>query len=238
MRPNIRSAWAALVLASLPVVTEAQGRPSAPPRAGANARLRDTALVARDSTRLARPNRAPIATGRGDAASVLRLRQQLNLTDEQVQRLQALDAAPRTQPNDAERLRAQADLLDATRGDVNIERARAAYDRMAKVRTDAQIAQLRRRQEVRNVLTPEQRTRFDAVASRTRDRAMTAQRFGRGERGRMPMGALRGAPRGPMGRGAPLPPPARLRGDDRDDARREMMDRMRERARGRRGSER
>jgi hypothetical protein len=90
------------------------------------------------------------------------MREQLDLTDEQVKRLEALQLAPRPQRNESDALRARADLMDATKGDINLEKARAALDRMARVRTDEQLARLKEQQEVRNVLTVAQRARLEA----------------------------------------------------------------------------
>jgi len=56
---------------------------------------------------------------------VLRLRSELQLTDEQVRKLEALQDAPATAANGADLLRARADLLEATQGDGNLAKARA-----------------------------------------------------------------------------------------------------------------
>ena len=66
--------------------------------------------------------------------------------------------------------------MDATKGDVSLEKARAAFDRMARVQTDAQIAQLKSRQDLRNVLTVPQRAQFDAMSRTMRDRRGNAMR--------------------------------------------------------------
>jgi len=132
------------------------------------------------------------AGGRGHPARmVLRLRQQLQLTDEQVQKLQALQDAPAPRMNEADMLRARADLLEATQGDGNAARARAALDRLSALRNERLIAGLRQRQEARAVLTSAQKTRLDNLRSDLRRRGV-ARGMGRGDR------ALRG--RG-MGRG-------------------------------------
>lgn len=138
------------------------------------------------------------------------MRGQLDLTDDQVKKLEALQATPRAQRNQSDMLRAQADLMDATKGDVNIEKARAAFDRMARIRTDAQLAQLKTRQDVRSVLTQAQRAKFDAFASSTRQRRGDIGARGRGPqmrgnavRGNMMRGnAMRG--NAMRGRGGPI----------------------------------
>lgn len=150
------------------------------------------------------------------------MRGQLDLTDDQVKKLEALQATPRAQRNQSDMLRAQADLMDATKGDVNIEKARAAFDRMARIRTDAQLAQLKTRQDVRGVLTQTQRAKFDAVASSMRQR-----RGDIGARGRAPQmrgNALRGnAMRGNAMRGRGGPIGAGRRGPAGPGMRRPMM---------------
>ena len=110
------------------------------------------------------------------ASHLLRMREQLELTDDQVKKLEALQSSPQPTLNESEMLRARADLMDATKGDVSLEKARAAFDRMARVQTDAQIAQLKSRQELRNVLTLPQRTQFDAMSRTMRDRRGDARR--------------------------------------------------------------
>ncbi|MBL0171669.1 MAG: Spy/CpxP family protein refolding chaperone [Gemmatimonadaceae bacterium] len=112
----------------------------------------------------------------GPASNLLRMREQLELTDEQVKKLETLQSIPRPQRNEADMLRARADLMDATKGDINLEKARAAFDRMARVRTDEQLAQLKSRQELRGVLNPAQRAKLDAMAGRLRDRRGAAMR--------------------------------------------------------------
>ena len=108
--------------------------------------------------------------GKGSPAStMLRMREELNLSEDRVRRLQQTRAANRT-PNEAEMLRARADLMDAMRGDGNLDGARAAMERMNRLRTDQALAGLKARQDARNVLTAEQRSRPDnASASARRD---------------------------------------------------------------------
>lgn len=99
------------------------------------------------------------------ARVVLRHREALGLTDEQVKRLEALAAAQEKalQPEGPERLRALADLWQAASGDVNLDAARAALERLSRLQNDAVLARLRARKEARDVLTPEQRTKLDAL---------------------------------------------------------------------------
>jgi hypothetical protein len=145
------------------------------------------------------------------------MRAQLELSDDQVAKLEALRSAPRPTLNQADMLRAQADLMDATKGDVNAEKARAAFDKMARLRTDMQVAQLKSRQDVRNVLTPAQRSKMDAFTTNMRGRRGDGMRgagkLGRG--GQMRGGGRRPQMRGPDGqgfRGAPNVGPQNRRG--------------------------
>lgn len=92
---------------------------------------------------------------------LLRMRSELQLTDDQVKKLEALQATPAPRTNEADLLRARADLLEATQGDGNLSKARAALDRMSALRNERMIAGLKQRQEARAVLTAEQKTRLD-----------------------------------------------------------------------------
>jgi len=137
----------------------------------------------------ARPDRMML--GGGPAARYLAMRDRLALTDEQVKRLEALAATQREalRPNEPAMLRARADLMEATQKD-DLTAARAAMERMARLRTDAAMAQLQARKAARDVLTPEQRIRLDE-----RRGAMPMRREMRGPRMRGSFGP------GGMGRG-------------------------------------
>ncbi len=183
-----------------------------------------------------RDGRAPAGGGAGyrgargprgnPAAMLLRLRAVLQLTDDQAKKLEALKDAPASTPNASDMLRARADLLDATHGDGNLAKARAALDRMSALRNDRVVARLKQRQEARAVLTAAQKARVDNLRNQVRGRAgargqrgprMGGGAMGRGGMGRgrgqgMPgrfgLGAGRGM-RGGMGPGAPVPPAPR-----------------------------
>jgi Spy/CpxP family protein refolding chaperone len=149
--------------------------------------------------------------GRGNPAGMLlRMRSELQLTDEQVKRLEALQDAPAARANEDDLLRARADLLDATQGDGNLSKARTALDRMSALRNEQLMAGLKQRQEVRGVLTAQQKTRLDNMRRELRQRgAMRGQRGGargvRGGRGRGP--GVGGMPfRGRRGPDGPLAP--------------------------------
>ena len=112
--------------------------------------------------------------GRGGghpAAMLLRARTQLELTDDQVKRLESLAAAPAPKSNASDMMRAQADLLDATQGDGNIAGARAALDKLSRLRNDQVLARIKTQQDVRAVLTPVQRTKVDNLRQQLRNRA-------------------------------------------------------------------
>ena len=179
-------------------IAVAQTRPVTPPRPN---RAGQPTPANRDSqpprVRGAGPAGPHAGSYGGPAGTLLRMREQLELTDEQVKQLETLQTAPRSQPNEAEILRARADLMDATGRDVNLEKARAAFDRMNRVRTDAQIAQLKSRQDLRNVLTVAQRAKFDAFSANARDRRGGAMR----DRSMPRMGKSRGRGRDVFGTG-------------------------------------
>ena len=168
---------------------------------------------------------------------LLRARTQLELTDDQVTRLEAMQAAPAPKSNATDMMRAQADLLDATHGDGNIAGARAALDKLSRLRNDQMLARIKTQQDVRAVLTSSQKTKVDNMrrqlrsrAGATRQRGMRqgrqgqAGRGGQGFRGGPPMGGQMGPgmmPRNPQrpqgGPAGPMPRPRRG-GDTMDQA--------------------
>jgi Spy/CpxP family protein refolding chaperone len=144
--------------------------------------------------------------GGSPAARILGLRQQLELTDEQVKKLEALQSAPRPKSSQADHLRAQADLMDAMQGDGNLTAARAALDKMNKLRTDEAIARLKTMQDARAVLTAAQKTKLDNFRQSFGGRGMGKGRglggrqgMGRGMRQGFGPGANRMGPPGAMG---------------------------------------
>lgn len=166
-----------------------------------------------------RGNRGP---GRGNgnaAAGLLRMRSQLELTDDQVKRLESLRSAQRPERSRSDMMRAQADLMDATRGDGNINAARTALERMSRVRNEEVLASIKARQDARNVLTSAQKTRLENFRMQADGRRGMRQG---GRQGARPMGrqmapqrgaGMRGAPqRGPQMRGQQLrgPMPSRF----------------------------
>ena len=106
------------------------------------------------------------------------MKTQLELTDDQVNKLQALHNAPHPKRNEAELMRARADMLDATQGDGDLTKARAALDKMSRLRNDEQLAHLKERQDVRNVLTAAQKTTLDNMRGMMRDRVRDRMRGG------------------------------------------------------------
>ena len=112
------------------------------------------------------------------AAALLRQRQQLVLTDEQVTKLEALAASQQQAltRNPGQQLRLQADLMDAMAGTANPTAVRAALDKISAERNGRVVAGLQARNEALAVLTPAQRTRAEAQraggrAGRTNARA-------------------------------------------------------------------
>lgn len=101
-------------------------------------------------------------------AMMLMHAERLGLSEAQVRRLEALAAE---QHRSMQRLmpqamRATADLMEAASGDIDVDAARAAHDRLARVHSEMLVATLGAMKEARQVLTPEQRTRWDAMAAR------------------------------------------------------------------------
>jgi len=126
--------------------------------------------------------RSEFGPGGGTAGMLLGMRQQLDLTDDQVKRLEALRAAPRRQRNEADQLRARADMMDAMQGDGDLAKARAVMDRMSRMRNDEAIARLQERQDVRNVLTATQKTTIDNMRGTMRGRMKQGMREGARQR--------------------------------------------------------
>lgn len=169
---------------------------------------------------------------RNPASGFLRMREQLDLSDDQVKRLEALQAAPAPRRNESDALRARADLMDATRGDGNMGAARNALERMSRVRNEQVLAGLKARQDARNVLTAAQKARIDnlrgEMRGEMRGKARDRMRQGGMGKGGMRKGSMRqGGRQGGMGpqfgpgrgmrQGArPLMPPVppRRRGED------------------------
>lgn len=92
-------------------------------------------------------------------------REALALTPEQVQRLEVLVATQRRALEQLmpEAMRAMADLMAAVSGDIDVDAARAAHDRLARVHSEMMVATLQTMRDARQTLTPEQLTRWDAM---------------------------------------------------------------------------
>jgi len=157
-------------------------------------------------------DRAMLGTrgGGSPAEALLRQRTQLELTAEQVTRLEALAQTQRTARSGVspgQPLRLRADLMDAMAGDGNLQAARAALDKLSAAQNERIIAGLRARQEARAVLTPAQRARAEAARG-------PGNRFAMGRAGRGGPGSVQGG-RGPQGRNGMVRPnraPAGVRG--------------------------
>jgi len=154
---------AALLFAAMPLAAQDTARAGAP-RPRAEGRRSDAPRPGRDAMpRTMRGDMGPgPRAGGAPARMLLGQRERLQLTDEQVRRLEALDATQREalRPNEPAMLRVRADLMEAMQRD-NIEGARTALDRLSRIRNDQVIAQMRARKESRDVLTAEQRARLD-----------------------------------------------------------------------------
>jgi Spy/CpxP family protein refolding chaperone len=95
------------------------------------------------------------------AEMVLRQRERLQLTDDQVKRLEALSKSQRDalKPDRASMLRARADLVEAEDKD-NFGQQRSALEKLAKIRIDRMMTMRQAMKETRDILTPEQRDRL------------------------------------------------------------------------------
>ena len=128
------------------------------------------------------------------------------LTAEQVTRLEAMQNTPRPRVNRAELMRARASLLDATQGDGNLTEARAALDKLSRVRHEPLLATMKMRQEARAVLTPAQQRMVDNMKQRLSNEMRAARRRGMGKGGMRPGGMRQGGmqPGGMRPSGMPL----------------------------------
>jgi Spy/CpxP family protein refolding chaperone len=108
--------------------------------------------------------------GGGPVGMLLAMKTQLELTDDQVKKLEAMRNAPKPKRNEADMLRARADMIEAQQGDGDLVKARAALDKMSKLRNDTQIARLKERQDLRAVLTSAQKTKLDNMRGAMRGR--------------------------------------------------------------------
>lgn len=107
------------------------------------------------------------AMAQGPAAA-LRDREELGLTQAQVQKLETLQAGTEQARTQAmQRMRAlHQEIAKATQGERFDEAAaRAGFDRMGNLHTEMGVSMLRTRNEVRQLLTPEQRKKLDAKGS-------------------------------------------------------------------------
>lgn len=180
-RALTRHAVALVVSAIAGSIALAQQPPQPPPTRPTPQRAAPRAAVAPQrqpgQPKQARARRGPGGPGgpgaqRGPgsgAGMLIALKAQLGLTDEQVKRLEAIREAPHPKPNAADQLRARADMIEATQGDGDLAKARAALDKMSRLRNDEQIARLKERQDIRNVLTAAQKTKLDNMRGMMRN---------------------------------------------------------------------
>ena len=149
-----------------------QGAPLRPPVAGAPpaSRQGESRRAFGDSTRGPQGMAGRPSKGGGPASHLLRARRQLDLSDEQVKKLEALAFAAAPTDSRSDMMRAQADMMDATKGDGNLAAARAALDKMSRLRNDASIARLKSRQDMRAILTPTQKAKYDKMGGMMRER--------------------------------------------------------------------
>jgi Spy/CpxP family protein refolding chaperone len=192
----------AAALVGLAVTTSADAQRPGRPRDGAPGP--QAGAMSRDPVGPQGRRRGPDGPRGNAAAMLLRLRERLALTDDQVKRLEAQAAAGAPKANASDMLRARADLMDAMQGDGNLGGARTALDRMSRLRTDRMIAGLKQRQEARAVLTADQKRTLDNMRQGARERGGRGARGLRGRRGVEGQPGLRqGAgrtPQGPRGR--------------------------------------
>jgi Spy/CpxP family protein refolding chaperone len=120
-------------------------------------------------------------------------RKELDLSDSQVRKLEAVAAGERqtvlkTVPD---RLRAGADLVEALTSGIDLDRTRAALDRMAQLRTEATMAHIWAWKESMAILTSEQKTRITNALACMRAMMGMHMMMGMDGMGRMGRGEMR-----------------------------------------------
>ena len=195
-------ALSAFVPSLLTSQTPPMGRPAPRPRAAVAPAPGSGGPATAQSRPGVRGGGPGVRGGRGGghpAAMLLRARTQLELSDDQVKHLEVLAAAPAPKSKASDMMRAQADLRDATQGDGNLAGARAALDKLSRLRNEQMLARIKTQQDVRAVLTPVQRTKVDNVRQQLRNRAGANRQRGM-RQGGMRQGGMRQG-RGQMGPG-------------------------------------
>lgn len=106
--------------------------------------------------------------GRGmrGPSAMLRHREALALSPEQIQRLEVITAMQRRalQELGPQAMRVRADLMAASTGEIDLDAAREAHERLARIHGEMMIVRLRAVKEARETLTPGQLTRWDAMS--------------------------------------------------------------------------
>jgi hypothetical protein len=157
------------------------------------------------------PGGMMFGAGMSGPAAMLLHREELGLSAAQVQRLEVLAATHKraTEESMPRVLRGVADLMAASSGEIDIDAASAAYDRLSRTISEMLMTDLRLMKDARQTLTPEQQTRWDAMRDEmgVMRRMMGTMMMGMGM-GMRPMG-----PMGPMGGpGGPMMPYRHHRG--------------------------
>lgn len=149
-----------LLATALPAFAQQPRTPRAQPAPGATG----PAQGAPDAGAM-RPGMPMMGMGGSPAAKLAQHKAALNLTDDQVKRLEALAAQQKgaLEPNVGAELRARADLADARKGEGDLVATRKAMDKLAQLRIDGQMAHLKAMQDARAILSAEQRDKLPAM---------------------------------------------------------------------------
>lgn len=151
----------------------------------------------------------PFSGGMSGPSAMLMHRDELGLSPTQVQRLEVL-AATRKRTEDEmmpQVLRGVADLMAAASGEVDLDAARKSYDRLSRTVSELLMADLRIKKDARETLTPEQRTRWDAMRDQMGEMMRMMGPMGSmGSMGHMGMMGQMGQPAPMNGQGDPVQP--------------------------------
>lgn len=199
--PPLLLSAALLCTTALPAIAQQPRTPRAQPAPGAAGPAQGAPGVG-----AMHPGMPMMGMGGPPAAMLAQHKAALNLTDDQVKRLETLAAQQKgaLEPNVGAELRARADLADARKGEGDLVATRKAMDKLAQLRIDGEMAHLKARQDARAILTTEQREKLPVM--RGMGGGMGMEGGMRGGRGDMRGHGHRGG-HGPMRGGHDTMPP-------------------------------
>ncbi|MBC8086505.1 MAG: hypothetical protein H7Z40_04515 [Phycisphaerae bacterium] len=211
MRFSRHQLLALMLGAGMATALPAQGRAGG--ARGAGRQIDSTRLAKlqnRDTTQRA-ALRERLAAAATPAGLILQMRERLGLTDDQVNRLETLKAGY-VEPSQTELVKLREELAAVSAGEVNLQAARSAMNKLNDATTNATLARLDERNKARAVLNADQQVQFDAMQARRPMLQPGMDMMGAGGRGvarggePKPGAARKGGRGGPPGTPPPVPP--------------------------------